>query len=128
MDDFVAIKYRAHASPTSSGARAALLQDPGFGTVFTDQMVTVRWTAISGWHDAQVQARAPFSVNPAAAVLHYGQEIFEGMKAYRTIDNAIVLFRPADNARRFARSAERMAMPVVPETLFLSAVEALEMG
>jgi branched-chain amino acid aminotransferase len=125
MDDLVAITYRANASPTSADARAALLQKPGFGTVFTDHMVTVRWTATKGWHDAQVQARAPFSLNPAAAVLHYGQEIFEGMKAYRTIDNAIVLFRPTENARRFARSAERMAMPIVPEKLFLNAVEAL---
>jgi branched-chain amino acid aminotransferase len=114
-----------HPSPTSADARAALLEDPGFGKIFTDHMVTVRWTAADGWRDAQVRAREPFMLDPASAVLHYAQEIFEGMKAYRTKDGEVVLFRPEENARRFARSAERMAMPVVPEDLFLQAVEAL---
>ncbi len=115
----------AHPSPTSASARAALLENPGFGKIFTDHMVTVRWTAAKGWHDAQVRAREPFLLDPAAAVLHYAQEIFEGMKAYRTEDGRVVLFRPQENARRFARSAERMAMPVLPEDLFLQAVDAL---
>jgi branched-chain amino acid aminotransferase len=115
---------KPHANPTSADTRAALLENPGFGKVFTDHMVTVRWTAEQGWHDAQVRAREPFALDPAAAVLHYAQEIFEGMKAYRTQDG-VALFRPEENARRFARSAERMAMPEVPEELFLGAVEAL---
>jgi branched-chain amino acid aminotransferase len=115
---------KPHANPTPSDTRAALLENPGFGKVFTDHMVAVRWTAEQGWHDAEVRARAPFSLDPAAAVLHYAQEIFEGMKAYRTQDG-IALFRPEENARRFARSAARMAMPEVPEELFLQAVEAL---
>uniref|UniRef100_B0SXJ6 Branched-chain-amino-acid aminotransferase n=1 Tax=Caulobacter sp. (strain K31) TaxID=366602 RepID=B0SXJ6_CAUSK len=115
---------KPHANPTPSETRAALLENPGFGKVFTDHMVTVRWTAERGWHDAEVRARAPFSLDPAAAVLHYAQEIFEGMKAYRTQDG-VALFRPEENARRFARSAARMAMPEVPEDLFLRAVEAL---
>ena len=115
---------KPHANPTPSETRAALLENPGFGKVFTDHMVTVRWTAELGWHDAEVRARAPFSLDPAAAVLHYAQEIFEGMKAYRTQDG-VALFRPEENARRFARSAARMAMPEVPEDLFLQAVEAL---
>ena len=115
---------KPHANPTSADTRAALLENPGFGKVFTDHMVTVRWTAEQGWHDAEVRARGPFALDPAAAVLHYAQEIFEGMKAYRT-EEGVALFRPEENARRFARSAERMAMPVVPEELFLGAVEAL---
>lgn len=119
------IETLRHPSPMGQDARAALLENPGFGKVFTDHMVTVRWTAEQGWHEAQVRAREPFALDPAAAVLHYAQEIFEGMKAYRTADGGVALFRPLDNARRFARSAERMAMPVVPEALFISAVEAL---
>lgn len=114
-----------HASPLAAEARRKLLEDPGFGRIFTDHMVTVRWTANAGWHDGQVKARAPFAIDPACAVLHYAQEIFEGMKAYRTDSNAVVLFRPEMNAARFARSAERMAMPPLPEAMFLEAVEAL---
>jgi branched-chain amino acid aminotransferase len=85
----------------------------------------MRWTAEAGWHDGQVKARAPFAIDPACAVLHYAQEIFEGMKAYRSDQDAVVLFRPDRNAARFARSAERMAMPVLSEALFIQAVEAL---
>lgn len=114
-----------HASPVSADARRKVLEDPGFGRAFTDHMVTLRWTADAGWHDGQVKARAPFAIDPACAVLHYAQEIFEGMKAYRTGNGAIVLFRPEMNAARFARSAERMAMPPVPESMFVAAVKAL---
>jgi branched-chain amino acid aminotransferase len=105
--------------------RADLMADPGFGRVFSDHMVTIRWKAGTGWHDAQVTARSPFQVDPAAAVLHYAQEIFEGLKAYRTEAGEIVLFRPLENARRFALSAERMSMPALPEEAFVGAVEAL---
>lgn len=111
--------------PASTAARAALLADPGFGKIFTDHMVTIQWTAQQGWVDARVRARAPFQIDPACAVLHYAQEIFEGMKAYRAANGQIVLFRPEENARRFARSAARMAMPEIPEDLFLQAVRAL---
>lgn len=100
------------------------MQNPGFGKVFSDHMVTMTWTTEKGWHDAAVKARAPFVIDPASAVLHYAQEIFEGMKAYRT-KNGIVLFRPEENARRLNLSAERMAMPSIPEDLFIEAVEAL---
>ena len=114
-----------HAKPTAPDVRASLLEDPGFGRVFTDHMVTVKWTAEKGWHEAQVRAREPSQIDPAASVLHYAQEIFEGLKAYRTGDGRIALFRPRDNARRFIRSAERMAMPPLPEDIFMAAVEAL---
>ena len=107
MEDSLLIERRPHASPTSPSARAALLEDPGFGRVFTDHMVTVRWTADAGWHEGQVRARAPFALDPAAAVLHYAQEIFEGLKAYRTRDGGVALFRPRENARRFVSSATR---------------------
>ena len=105
--------------------RAPLLEDPGFGRVFTDHMVTVTWSEGKGWHSAKVEARRPFQIDPACAVLHYAQEIFEGMKAYRAEDGGITLFRPEQNARRFNESARRMAMPEVPEEVFLGAIDAL---
>ena len=116
-------------SPVSEADRAQVLADPGFGRVFTDHMVTITWTKEQGWHDAQVRARAPFQIDPACAVLHYAQEIFEGMKAYRTESDdgatGLALFRPYENAARFNSSAERMAMPTLPEADFVAAVEAL---
>ncbi|CAM5765241.1 Branched-chain-amino-acid aminotransferase [Mesorhizobium amorphae] len=118
------IELIPHASPTAPEARAALMANPGFGKVFSDHMVTITWSVERGWHDAQVRARAPFAIDPAAAVLHYAQEIFEGMKAYRTPDG-LALFRPEENARRLNLSAERMAMPSIPEDLFIEAVETL---
>src|SRR6185369_13201633 len=113
------------SKPVGADARAALLKDPGFGRVFTDHMVTIRWTQEGGWQDAQLRARAPISLDPAAAVLHYGQEIFEGLKAYRRDDGSIALFRPEQNARRFNASAARMALPELPEELFLGAIDEL---
>ncbi len=116
---------QAHSHPTSPEARAALLANPGFGRVFTDHMVTVQWTEGHGWHDAVLGERKPFMLDPATLVLHYAQEIFEGMKAYRTSNGGVVLFRPEENARRFNKSAERMGMATIPEELFVGAVEAL---
>jgi hypothetical protein len=75
-----------HPNPTSTAAIAAALENPGFGTVFSDHMVTVQWTETDGWHDAAITERKPFLLDPAAAVLHYAQEIFEGLKAYKTVD------------------------------------------
>jgi len=116
---------QAHGAPIAADVRQALLEDPGFGRVFTDHMVTIHWTREAGWHDAKVRPRAPFTLDPATAVLHYAQEIFEGLKAYRTKDGGVALFRPEQNARRFQASAERMAMPVLPEALFLQAIDEL---
>lgn len=113
------------STPTSDADRAALLAQGGFGTVFSDHMVTIEWDKDKGWHQAQVRKREPFLIDPAASVLHYGQEIFEGMKAYRGEGGSITLFRPEQNARRFNASAVRMGMPELPEELFLQAVEEL---
>lgn len=114
-----------HPAPTPADRRAALMADPGFGKVFSDHMVTVQWTQGQGWHDAKVRPREPFRLDPAAAVLHYAQEIFEGMKAYRRPDGSFALFRPEENARRLNESARRMAMPEVPEDMFLAAIDEL---
>lgn len=119
------IQIDFHTSPVSDADRAQALETPGFGKIFTDHMVLARWTPDKGWHDAKVTPRRPLSIDPASAVLHYAQEIFEGMKAYKTADGRVLLFRPEENARRFAQSALRMAMPPVPEELFIKAVEAL---
>ncbi|GBH31934.1 branched-chain amino acid aminotransferase [Sphingobium xenophagum] len=109
----------------SADEREQLLADPGFGRIFTDHMVTIRYTEGQGWHSHAVGPREPFQIDPACAVLHYAQEIFEGMKAYRLADGSIAMFRPEENARRFAESADRMAMPALPQEVFLEAVEAL---
>jgi branched-chain amino acid aminotransferase len=105
--------------------RARLMEDPGFGKVFTDHMALVHWTREAGWSSARIDARAPFSLDPAASVLHYAQTIFEGMKAYRADNGDVLLFRPLENARRFSQSARHLAMPEIPEDLFIEAVESL---
>jgi len=111
-------------NPVSAVERSALLANPGFGRVFTDHMVTIRYAEGKGWYDPLVTARAPIPMDPATAVLHYAQEIFEGLKAYRTTDG-IALFRADANARRFHDSALRMAMAPLPEDLFLASLHEL---
>ncbi len=122
-----AISFAIHPSrdPVPAARRAELLVEPGFGQVFTDHMVTAAWTAEHGWHDAQLRPYGPFSLDPACQVFHYGQEIFEGIKAYRQAGGPIVTFRPAANAARFVGSARRMAMPELPEDAFVRAIELL---
>jgi branched-chain amino acid aminotransferase len=114
-----------HSTPTSAEDRAALLTEPGFGKVFTDHMVTIRYTEGKGWHDATIGPRGPIQLDPAAAVLHYAQEIFEGLKAYRLPDGGIGSFRPEANARRFNQSARRLAMPEIPEELFVESIRQI---
>ena len=105
--------------------RRALLEDPRFGQVFTDHMVTIEYDGARGWHAAQVRALAPLSLHPATAVLHYAQEVFEGLKAHRREDGSIVLFRGRAHAARFNRSLQRMAMPELPEDVFVEALHRL---
>jgi branched-chain amino acid aminotransferase len=105
--------------------RAALLVDPGFGRIFTDHMVTIRYSEGKGWFDARLVPFGPLSLSPATAALHYGQELFEGLKAYALPDGGIGLFRPDANARRLNATADRLAMPRLPEELFLKAVSLL---
>jgi branched-chain amino acid aminotransferase len=121
------ISFAVHPSRdlVPAARRAELLVEPGFGRVFTDHMVTAAWTAEDGWHDAQLRPYGPFSLDPACQVFHYGQEIFEGIKAYRQAGGPIVTFRPAANAARFVASARRMAMPELPEDAFVRAIELL---
>jgi branched-chain amino acid aminotransferase len=113
------------ANPVPAEEREAILAAPGLGRYFTDHMTTARWTAEDGWHDRKVGPLVPFSLHPSAAVFHYAQEVFEGLKAYRHADGSVQLFRPEQNARRLATSARRMGLPVLPEDDFLTGIAAL---
>ena len=104
---------------------AEILANPGFGAHFTDHMLTAQWTADEGWHAARVTPYRPFTIDPAAAVLHYGQEVFEGLKAYRHPDGSVWSFRPEENGRRMAASSRRLALPVLEVEDFVQAVDTL---
>ena len=118
-------EVQSAANPTPEAERVAKLADPGFGRVFTDHMAVVRYSQAKGWHGARVESRANFALDPATAVLHYAQEIFEGLKAYKRDDGGVNLFRPDANAKRFQSSADRMAMAPLPEHVFIEAVEQI---
>jgi branched-chain amino acid aminotransferase len=107
--------------------REALLGNPdlGFGKTFTDHMVDICWSERGGWHRPRVQPYGPISLDPAAAVLHYAQEVFEGLKAYRHADGSIWTFRPEQNAARMQRSARRLALPELPTEYFIESIKQL---
>lgn len=111
--------------PATDAQRAEILAEPGFGKAFTDHMVSIDWTADKGWHNAQVRPFGPVELSPATNVFHYGQAIFEGLKAYRHEDGSIVTFRPDQNAARMQHSADRLAMPQLPEELFIESLRQL---
>ena len=125
VSDTIAFKITRKTDGTPAAERESLVANPGFGRAFTDHMAVVTYTEGRGWHSAEILPRQPLMLDPAASVLHYAQEIFEGMKAYRAPDGGVQLFRPEANARRFQKSAERMAMAQLPEDLFLEAVTQL---
>lgn len=110
------------ASYVAGARREEILSNPGFGTAFTDHMVRASWNDQSGWTAPSVLPMTAYVLHPGAAVLHYAQEIFEGLKAYRQPDQHIALFRPQLNAERFAMSARRLALPVLPPDSFVSSV------
>jgi branched-chain amino acid aminotransferase len=112
-------------TPRSADEVAEILANPGFGTYFTDHMFTVEWTPDEGWHDARITPYGPLTLDPATAVLHYAQETFEGMKAYRHDDGSVWAFRPEANAERMVRSSGRLAFPVLEPADFVDAVTAL---
>ena len=114
-----------HPAPVPGETRQQALTDPGFGSLFSDHMVSIDYEEGKGWHNATVGPREPLSLDPATSVLHYAQEIFEGLKAYKQPDGRIALFRPEENARRFNRSADRLAMPHLPEETFIDSIRQL---
>ena len=97
----------------------------GFGKYFTDHMFVMDYNAKKGWHDARIVPFGKFEIHPASTVLHYGSEVFEGLKAYRNANGGIQLFRPMENIKRLNRSAERMCLPTIPEEDMLNALETL---
>lgn len=117
--------FEKNQNPLAASEREALLENPGFGRVFTDHMVTIRYSEGRGWHDGRIEARRAFDLDPATVVFHYAQEIFEGMKAYRLPEGGAALFRPDANARRFRNSALRLAMAPLPEEMFVESVREL---
>lgn len=135
-------RLETNQHPLADEQRTQVLADPGFGQHFTDHMVTIEWTAdlegqnkafqagnyldmVGEWSNARVEPYGPLTLSPAAAVLHYAQEIFEGLKAYRHDDGSVWTFRPHANAARMNRSAHRLAMPQLPEDTFVTALEQL---
>lgn len=127
MSDAPAMQFAklAHPAPTPAEQREAAIANPVFGRVFTDHMVTIRYTEGQGWHSATIGPRGPLTLDPATAVLHYAQEIFEGLKAYPAQGCVATLFRPEANAKRFQDSAERLAMPKLPTELFLESIRRI---
>jgi branched-chain amino acid aminotransferase len=112
-------------NPASDARVAEILEAPGFGTYFTDHMAVATWTKGQGWHDGAIKPYGPLQLDPASAVLHYAQEIFEGLKAYRHADGSVWLFRPEKNAERLQRSAARLMLPGLPVEDFLTSVTNL---
>lgn len=96
-----------------------------FGTIFTDHMFICDYETGKGWHDPRIVPYQPLMLEPSCMVFHYGQEMFEGLKAYKSVDERVLLFRPDKNIERAARSNKRLCMPEVPHELFLEALKAL---
>lgn len=115
------------------GLQVTLTQTPkakpqgnlGFGKHFTDHMLLIDYTEGKGWHDARIVPYGPLPLDPATTCLHYGQLIFEGMKAYRTEDGRVVMFRPEENMKRMATSGQRLCIPPVDEDFFVQAIAQL---
>jgi branched-chain amino acid aminotransferase len=119
------LSVQRSTAPRSDADRDAILAAPGFGRYFTDHMVKIDWTAEAGWAKGAVLPYGPLALDPATSSLHYGQLIFEGLKVYRQPDGSLATFRPYANAARFARSAERLAMPELPAETFVESLSAL---
>ena len=109
----------------SAAEHADIIAEPGFGKHFTDHMVDICWSEQGSWHRPRVQPYGPIALEPAAAVLHYAQEVFEGLKAYRHADDSIWTFRPEKNAERMKRSAARLALPELPTEYFIESLRQL---
>ena len=119
------LKLNPNPNPVNDSDRDAKIAEGGFGKYYTDNMVVINWSEAEGWSEAELKAYGPISLDPATAVFHYGQEIFEGMKAYWQPDGRISLFRPDANALRFARSAARLALPELAVEDFIESVSTL---
>jgi branched-chain amino acid aminotransferase len=127
LSSVAVLDYRvvSNPNPAGPGRRAEIMANPGFGKYFTDHMLSITWTSGDGWHDARVEPYGPLSLDPACAVLHYAQEVFEGLKAYRHDDGSIWTFRPERNGARLQQSARRLALPELPIDDFVQSIETI---
>ncbi len=125
VKDGMKIELKPLGEVLSKSEREKVMTNPGFGKIFTEHMIMSQYDSSSGWSTPVLQPYGPLSLDPAASVLHYGQSIFEGFKAYYQQNGTIALFRPLENAKRMNQSAARLAMPSIPEDLFVSAAQAL---
>ena len=125
MESSLQIEVTPAGDPVGPERLSEILANPGFGLHFTDHMLVAEWTPDRGWHDARITPYAPLSLDPATAVLHYAQEVFEGMKAYRHPDGSIWTFRPEENAARIVRSAHRLTLPPLTVGDFIASVDAI---
>jgi branched-chain amino acid aminotransferase len=121
----IAFETQLSSNRLGDAERAAILANPGFGQYETDHMITISWERETGWGDGRLTPYGPITLSPAAAVLHYAQEIFEGLKAYRHPDGSIWTFRPEANAERLNSSAVRMALPELPVETFTESLRRL---
>jgi branched-chain amino acid aminotransferase len=113
------------SNPATDAERQAILAEPGFGKYFTDHMVSIDYAEGRGWHNPRVIPYGPIELDPSSIVLHYAQEVFEGLKAYRWADGSIVSFRAEANAARLRSSCRRLAIPELPESLFVESLRQL---
>ncbi len=118
-----AVSPVARRMPAES--RDRLLADPGFGRIFSEHMVRIGWSHALGWHAAELVPYGPLQLDPGTSVLHYAQAVFEGLKAFRQKDGGVAVFRPDAHAARFRRSARRLALPELPEEVFIEAIDRL---
>ncbi|XQS75995.1 branched-chain amino acid aminotransferase [Gardnerella sp. KA00225] len=126
LDDLVS-KFTVLPNPNaaSDAKRNELIDKPAFGQIFSDNMAHMSWTKGEGWSDRRVEPYGPLKMDPGASVLHYAQECFEGLKAYKRTDESIWLFRPDVNATRFQNSAKRLYLPELSVDDFIGSVAAL---
>jgi branched-chain amino acid aminotransferase len=125
MTDHLEFTVDRNANPANDEVRAEILANPGFGRYHTDHMVSIDYVDGKGWHNARVIPYGPIELDPSAIVLHYAQEVFEGLKAYRWADGSIVSFRAEANAARLRSSARRLAIPELPEAVFIESLRQL---
>lgn len=118
-------RLKIHIEPLANPRPAHFPDELGFGRYFTNRMFTQRYSPEKGWHDASITAYQPLAVDPAAGVLHCGQDIFEGIKAYRRPDGRVNLFRVDQHVARFNRSASRLGMPQIDADQHIDAIKTL---
>jgi branched-chain amino acid aminotransferase len=121
----IRFKITPSREPVSAAEREQRLANPGFGRIFTDHLVSIKWEGERGWYDAELRPYGPLVMDPGTVFLHYAQGIFEGLKAYRQADGGVAVFRPDQNAARFRRSSRRMALPELPEETFVESIDLL---